>query len=74
MALGRRHSIQPELFIAAEQIAQAPGHPFYSCLDQVFKAHGFDAFREQLCQPYYAAGMGRPGLAPGVYFRLLMLG
>lgn len=74
MALGRRRSIQKELFVTAEQIAQAPAHPFYSCLEQVFKAHGFDAFCEQLCQPYYAEGIGRPGLAPGAYFRLLMLG
>ncbi len=57
-----------------EQIAQAPAHPFYSCLEQVFKVHGFDGYCEQLCLPYYAEGIGRPGLAPGVYFRLLMLG
>jgi hypothetical protein len=51
MALGRRRRIQKELFVTTEQIAQAPAHPFYSCLEQVFKTHGFDAFCEQLCQP-----------------------
>jgi transposase len=74
MALGRRRNIQKELFVTSDEIAKAPAHPFYSRLDQIFKAHEFDAFCEQLCQPYYAEGVGRPGLPPGVYFRLLMLG
>lgn len=74
MALGRRRSIQKELFVTSDEIAKAPAHPFYSRLEEVFKAHRFDAFCEALCQPYYAEVMGRPGLAPGVYFRLLMLG
>lgn len=74
MALGRRRSIQKELFITSDEIAKAPAHPFYSRLEEVFIAYRFDTFCEELCQPYYAEVMGRPGLAPGVYFRLLMLG
>jgi transposase len=35
---------------------------------------GFDRFVEQLCAEFYAPVMGRPGLAPGRYFRLLMVG
>ena len=74
MALGRRRRIQKELFVTSDEIAKAPAHPFYSRLDEVFKTHEFDAFCEELCRTYYADGVGRPGLAPGVYFRLLMLG
>ena len=33
---------------------------------------GFDAYVEPLCQRFYAERMGRPSLAPGVYFRLLL--
>lgn len=40
----------------------------------MFREHGFDAFCEELCRPHYAEVMGRPGLAPGSYFRLLLLG
>lgn len=29
---------------------------------------------EEVCQPFYAQTMGRPGLAPGIYFRGLMIG
>jgi transposase len=34
---------------------------------------GFDAFAESVCQGFYAK-VGRPGLAPGVYFRALLVG
>lgn len=74
MALGRRRGIQQELFLTKDQIAKAPSHPFYSRLETVFRQYGFDAFCEEVCRPYYAEGIGRPGLPPGNYFRLLMLG
>jgi transposase len=74
MALGRRRRTQKELFVTTDDIAKAPAHPFYSRLEQVFKTYAFDAFCEEICRPHYADGVGRPGLAPGVYFRLLMLG
>ena len=36
--------------------------------------HGFDQFVEGRCRGFYAEKMGRPSLAPGQYFRLLLLG
>ena len=74
MALGRRGPVQEPLFVAQDEIAQAPAHPFYSRLQGVLERYGFDAFCEALCRPHYAEGFGRPGLPPGVYFRLLLLG
>ena len=38
------------------------------------RASGFDGYVEKLCAKFYAKKMGRPGLAPGVYFRSLLLG
>jgi len=35
---------------------------------------GFDAWAEKLCEPYYADGRGRPGIPPGTYFRMLLVG
>lgn len=70
MTLGRRQRVQKLLFVATDEIAEAPAHRFYSRLEEVFNAHRFDTFCEALCQPYYADGMGHRG----VYFRLLMLG
>ena len=37
-------------------------------------AHGFDRFVEDQCRRFYAPVMGRPGLPPGQYFRLLLVG
>ena len=34
----------------------------------------FDAFVEGVCTTFYAPVMARPSLAPGPYFRLLLLG
>jgi IS5 family transposase len=35
---------------------------------------GFEPFVEDLCRPYYTEGFGRPGVPPGVYFRMLLFG
>jgi transposase len=40
----------------------------------VLAAHQFDAFVEGACAPFYKSNVGRPGLAPGVYFRCLLVG
>jgi len=74
MALGQRVSQrQGEFFVAANRIAQGPGHPFYSKLNEVLAAAGFDAFVQEQCAPFYKEG-GRPGIPPGVYFRMLFVG
>jgi len=35
---------------------------------------GFDRRVEHLCQKYYRPVMGRPSIAPGVYFRMPLIG
>lgn len=73
MALGKRKVQQSELFVATNQLAQGPGHPYYSKVNEVLAEAGFDTFVERLCAPYYRQG-GRPSIAPGVYFRMLFIG
>jgi transposase len=73
MALGKRKPKQDELFIPAVKVATGPGHPFYTKLNEVLGEAGFDEFVEKLCGPYYKEG-GRPGIPPGVYFRMLFIG
>ena len=73
MALGKRTPKQDELFIPTVKVASGPGHPFYSKLNQVLAEAGFDEFVEKLCGPYYKEG-GRPGIPPGVYFRMVLIG
>jgi transposase len=74
MAMGRRRASQRDLFVGTADLARGPGHPFYAKLNELLKRAGFDEFVERECAGYYAERMGRPSLAPGVYFRLLLIG
>ena len=76
MAMGtRKHrQRQEELWITHTELATAPGHPFYQRLNELLDAEHFDEFAERECARFYAAKNGRPSLAPGTYFRLLMIG
>jgi transposase len=60
--------------VATADLPMGAGHPFYARLNRVLDEAGFDAFVEGQCAPFYAATVGRPSLAPGRYFRLLLLG
>ncbi len=74
MAIGkRRKGRQQELFVAASEI-RALGNPFYRALNRLLEEEGFDDFAEETCREFYAEKRGRPGIAPGVYFRMLMVG
>jgi transposase len=74
MAMGTRETDQPPLWIAASDLPASPGHPFYTRLNAILEGEGFDRFAEDQCRQFYAPIMGRPGLAPGRYFRLLLIG
>jgi transposase len=74
MSMGTRETDQSPLWIAASDLPTSPGHPFYARLNAVLDAHGFDRFAEDQCREFYAKVMGRPGLPPGQYFRLLLVG
>ena len=73
MSMGRMKPKQGELWVATSEI-KTPGHPFFKKLNEVFAAHDFDRKVEDLCRPYYAETNGRPSIAPGLYFRMLMIG
>ena len=76
MAMGKRRgrARQKTMWVASADLPQSAGHPFYQRLNQVLDDAGFDAFVESQCARFYAEGVGRPSLAPGRYFRLLLLG
>jgi len=75
MAMGRRErERQGTIWVASENLFKGPGHPFYARLNQVLRESGFDSFAEDRCAKFYARGVGRPGIAPGVYFRMLLIG
>ena len=75
MAMGEDRSgpAQGEFWIETQNLAKAPGHPFYRRLNQILKERGFDAFAGGACEKFYKEG-GRPSVPPPVYFRMLMIG
>ena len=76
MAMGKRRQRerQQELWMASATIVDTPGHVFYERLNDVLSEHDFDRRIEHLCQRYYRGRRGRPSMAPGVYFRMLLVG
>ena len=61
------------MWVATQDLPRSAAHPFYTRLNQILDEHDFDGYVEGLCQRFYA-DEGRPGLPPGRYFRLLLIG
>lgn len=76
MAMGtrRRRQRQQELWVPTASLARPASHPFYERLNSLLDSSAFDEFVEGICKRFYADTLGRPGLAPGIYFRLLLVG
>jgi len=75
MALGKRkRERQLEAFVAASDLPQSPGHPFYAALNRLLAENDFDSFVEALCVPFYSGVMGRPSIPPGIFFRMTFVG
>ncbi len=76
MAMGRRdqQGQQEKFWIAHTELPRTVAHPFYEQVNRLLEKHEFDRFAEGECASFYASKMGRPSLAPGSYFRLLLIG
>jgi len=62
------------MWVATQDLPRSAAHPFYARLNQIFEKADFDGYVEALCQRFYADAIGRPSLAPGRDFRLLLIG
>ena len=76
MAMGTREGRrrQEGFWLRHDELATAPGHPFYQRLNQLLDQEKFDQFAEGECAQFYAEKNGRPSLSPGMYFRSLLIG
>ena len=76
MAMGRRKKErQQEFWIASQDVVESPGNAFYDRLNSILDQHKFDQKVEVLCRKFYKKSQyGRPSMAPGVYFRALLIG
>lgn len=71
--MGSKDDEQAGLFVTYKEVPRSGGHPFYEALEAVLRSNGFDRFVERECEAFYS-DRGRPSLAPGVYFRCLLIG
>ena len=74
MALGKRRAKQASFWVETSQLQARGRHPFYSRLNEIVDRAKFDTYVERVCRKYYATRMGRPSIAPGVYFRCFLMG
>src|SRR2546427_529416 len=75
MAMGKKRARQQRLWIATGELPRAGGHVFYDRVNEILKNEKFDEFAEKECVVFYKSEtIGRPSIAPGVYFRMLMVG
>jgi len=76
MSMGRREGNQGSMWIAHNDIQKGAGHRFYDKLNELLREAGFDRKVEELCAPYFEADHtpGRKSIAPGVYFRMHLIG
>jgi transposase len=75
MSMSRRaNEQQGEFWVPTAALPRSPGHVFYDKLNGLLADAGFDRHVEELCRPFYADELGRPSIAPGIYYRMLLVG
>jgi transposase len=71
----KKKAAQPEFWIAADQVVSPAQSGFYAKLEETLESFGFAAKVRELCAPAYdKSGVGRPGIDPVVYLKMIMVG
>ena len=74
MSMGKRkRDRQPAMWVTATNLPTAASHPFYRRLNQLLRARLRGLRRSAMCR-FLRRHDGQPQLAPGIYFRLLLIG
>jgi transposase len=75
MFSAKKKAAQSEFWIAADQVVTSAKGGFYAKLDETLESFGFAAKVRALCAPAYdKSGVGRPGIDPVVYLKMMMVG
>ena len=75
MFIAKKKAGQSEFWIAADQVVTSSNVGFYVKLDETLESFGFAAKVRELCAPAYdKSGVGRPGIDPAVYLKMMMVG
>jgi len=75
MFAAKDKAAQPVFWIATAKIAKPAKSTFYAKLEETLESFGFAAKVRALCAPAYKSnGVGRPGIDPVVYLKMMMVG
>jgi len=75
MFSAKKKAAQSEFWIAADQVVISAKSGFYAKLEETLESFGFAAKVRALCAPAYdKSGVGRPGIDPVVYLKMIMVG
>src|SRR6202795_3946527 len=71
----KKKAAQPEFWIAADQVVSPAQSGFYSKLEETLESFGFAAKVRSLGAPAYdKSGVGRPGIDPVGFLKMIMVG
>ena len=75
MFVTKQKAVQPEFWIPTEQVVRSAQSGFYAKLEETLESFGFATQVRALCAPAYdKSGVGRPGIDPVVYLKMVMVG
>ena len=75
MFSAKKKAAQSEFWIPADQVVSSAKSGFYAKLEETLESFGFAAKVRVLCAPAYdKSGVGRPGIDPVVYLKMIMVG
>ena len=75
MFSAKQKAAQPEFWIAADQVVRSGQTGFYAKLEETLESFGFATKVRALCAPAYdQSGVGRPGIDPVVYLKMIRVG
>jgi transposase len=71
----KQKAAQAEFWVVSHQMPKSPKGTFYSKLDETLESFGFAEKVRQICAPAYRqTNVGRPGIDPVVYLKMIMVG
>jgi len=75
MFSAKKKAVQSKFWIPADQVVSSAKSGFYAKLEETLESFGFAAKVRALCAPAYdKSGVGRPGIDPVVYLKMVMVG
>jgi transposase len=71
----KKKAAQPEFWVVARQVPKSPKATFYTKPDETLEGFDFAEKVRRICAPAYKqTNVGRPGIDPVVYLKMIIVG